>query len=109
MEKKKSLYLHFQTWLKTPCLQLTFRYVEIEEVAVEDCLDHPGHNGDHVEEALEVETPDPVDEVECAVEAQEEQVVGGDGLRLTSLTDHEELGQDGHRLQVDGERPQDLE
>lgn len=34
--------------------------------------------------------------------------MGGDGLGLTSLTDHEELGQDGHRLQVDGERPQDL-
>lgn len=34
--------------------------------------------------------------------------MGGDGLGLTSLADHEELGQDGHRLQVDGERPQNL-
>ena len=34
--------------------------------------------------------------------------MGGDGLRLARLADHEELGQDGHRLQVDGERPQDL-
>ena len=31
-----------------------------------------------------------------------------DGLRLARLTDHEELRQDGDRLQVDGERPQDL-
>lgn len=34
--------------------------------------------------------------------------MGGDGLSLASLTDHEELRQDRHRLQVDGERPQDL-
>ena len=34
--------------------------------------------------------------------------MGGDGLCLARLADHEELGQDGHRLQVDGERPQDL-
>ncbi len=34
--------------------------------------------------------------------------MGGDGLSLTGLADHEKLGQDGHRLQVDGERPQNL-
>ena len=88
--------------------KLTFGNVEIEEVTVQDGLDHTCHNGNHVKEALKVETPDPVEEVEGSIHAQEEQVVSGDGLRLTSLTDHEELGQDGHRLQVDGERPQDL-
>ncbi|ELK17419.1 hypothetical protein PAL_GLEAN10018952 [Pteropus alecto] len=80
-----------------------------EEVAVEDGLDNTGHNGDEVEEALEVEAPDPVDEIERAVEAQEEQVVSGDGLRLPGLADHEELREDGHRLKVDGEGPQNLE
>ena len=87
---------------------LTFRDVQVEEVAVQDGLDDAGHHGDEVEEALEVEAPDPVDEVQGAVEAQEEQVVRGDGLRLPGLADHEELRQDGHRLQVDGEGPQDL-
>lgn len=74
----------------------TFRDVQVEEVAVQDGLDDAGHHGDEVEEALEVEAPDPVDEVQGSVEAQEEQVVGGDGLRLPGLADHEELWQDGH-------------
>ena len=87
---------------------LTFGDIKVEEVTVEDGLHHAGHNGDHVEETLEVKAPDPVEEVQGPVETQEKQVVGGDGLRLARLTDHEELGQDGHRLQVDGECPQDL-
>lgn len=34
--------------------------------------------------------------------------MGGNGLGLSSFADHEELGQDGHRFQVDGEGPEDL-
>ena len=34
--------------------------------------------------------------------------MAGDGLRLASLAHHEQLGQDGDTLQVDGEGPQDL-
>lgn len=34
--------------------------------------------------------------------------MSGDGLSLSSLADHEELWQDGHRLQIDGESPEDL-
>lgn len=34
--------------------------------------------------------------------------MGSNGLGLSSLADHEELGQDGHRLQVDRESPEDL-
>ena len=34
--------------------------------------------------------------------------MGCDGLCLSSLLDHEELRQDGHRLKVDGEGPEDL-
>lgn len=86
----------------------TFSDVQVEEVAVEDGLDHAGHHSNEVKEALEVEAPDPVDEIEGPVEAQEEQVVGGDGFRLPGLADHEQLRQDGHRLQVDGEGPQNL-
>lgn len=85
-----------------------FGEIKVEEVAVEDSLDHSSHDGDHVEEALKVETPDPVEEVESTIHAQAEQVVGGDRLRLASLADHKELRQDCHRLQVNGERPKNL-
>lgn len=85
-----------------------FGDIKVEEVTVEDGLDQTGHNGDHVKEAFKVETPDPVEEIEGPIQAQAEQVVGGDRLRLASLADHEELRQDRHRLQVDRECPQDL-
>lgn len=91
-------------WWLTP----TFGDIKIEEITVEDSLDHTSHNGDHVKEALKVETPDPIEEIERPVQAQAEQVVGGDRLCLSSLADHEELRKDCHRLQVDGECPQDL-
>jgi len=51
----------------------------------------------------------PVEEVQASVQAQGEQVVGGDGLRLAGLADHEQLREDGDRLEVDGESPEDLE
>ena len=88
---------------------LTLCDVKVEEVAVEDGLHDAGHHGDLIEEALGVVTPHPVGDVEGSVEAEEEQVVGGDGLRLAGLGDHEELRHDGHRLQEDGEGPQDLD
>ncbi len=88
---------------------LTFCYVEIKEITVQDCLNDACHDGDHVEEAFEVEAPDPVDEIQGTIEAEEEQVVSGDGLGFSGLADHEQLWEDGHGLQVDGERPHDLQ
>lgn len=85
--------------------QLTFCYIQIEEITVEDGLHHSSNNGNHVKESLKIEPPYPVDEVQGSVESQEEQVVGGDGLSFTCLADHEKLRQNGHRLQVDGESP----
>lgn len=35
--------------------------------------------------------------------------MSGDGLGFSGLADHEQLREDGHGLQIDGERPQDLE
>lgn len=87
---------------------LTPREVQVEEVTVEDGLHDAGHHGDLVEEALGVVTPHPVGDVERSVQAEEEQVVGGDGLGLARLGDHEELRHYRHRLQENGERPQDL-
>lgn len=74
----------------------TFCDIKVEEVTVQDSLHHSSHDGDHIEEAFEIVTPDPVEDVECTVQAQAEQVVCGDGLRLASLADHEELRQDCH-------------
>jgi len=85
-----------------------FGDVEIEEVAVEDGLDASGHNSNDVIEAFSVVSVDPVENVEAAVGAKSEQVVAGDALSLSSLGHHEELRQDGHALQVDGEGPEDL-
>ncbi len=34
--------------------------------------------------------------------------MGSNRLSLSGLADHEELGQDGHRFQVDGKGPQNL-
>ena len=51
---------------------------------------------------------DPVENIESSVRAEGKEVVGRDGLGLASLLDHEQLGKDGHRLQVDGEGPEDL-
>lgn len=81
-------------WLsvKKKLAALTFCYIQIEEVTVEDGLNHPSDNGNHVKEAFEVEPPYPVDEVKSSVESQEKQVVCGDGLSFTSLTDHKKLG-----------------
>ena len=84
------------------------RDVKIEEVAVEDGLDTPGNDGDDVVEPLDVVSVDPVQDVEAAVGAESEEIVAGDGLSLASLADHEELGEDGDALQVDGEGPEDL-
>lgn len=89
-------------------LCLTFCNIQVEEVTVQDSLDHPSNDSYEVEEALEVVAPDPVDQIQGTVQAQEEKVVSGDGFRLSGLADHKELREDGHRLQVDGEGPQDL-
>lgn len=77
-------------------LDLTFCDIKVEEVTIQDGLDHPSHNSNHVKEALKVEPPDPVEEIEGTVDTQAEQIVGGDGLSLSGLTDQEELRQDGH-------------
>lgn len=61
-----------------------------------------------VKEVLCVVAPQPVGDIKGSVQAKEEQVVGGDGLGLARLGDHEELRHDGHRLQEDREGPKDL-
>jgi len=85
-----------------------FGDVEIEEVAVEDGLHTTGNNGNDVIKAFAIVSVDPVEDVEATVGAESKQVVAGDALSLSSFGHHEELGQNGHALQVDGEGPEDL-
>lgn len=70
--------------------------IQIEEIAVQNGLHNSSHYGDHVKEALKVEPPNPVDEVEGSVQSQEKQIMCGDGLGLSCFTDHEQLRQDRH-------------
>ena len=70
---------------------LTFCYVQVEEVAVQNCLDTASYYSDQIKESLEVEPVDPVEDVQCTVGAQGKQIVTGDGLSLACLADHEEL------------------
>lgn len=51
---------------------------------------------------------EPVGDVERPVRAQSEDVMRCDGLCLAGPLQHEELGQNGHRLEIDTERPHDL-
>lgn len=51
---------------------------------------------------------EPVQEVQGSVGPQGEDVVRGHALGLAGALDHEELGQNGHRLEPDTERPQHL-
>ena len=85
-----------------------FGHIQVEEVAVQNGLDDPGHNSNDVIEALEVVAVDPVEDVERAIGAESEQVVGGDSLGFSGLGDHEELGEDSDTLEIDREGPENL-
>lgn len=47
--------------------RLTSSDVEIEKVAVEDSLDNSCHDGDQIDEAFKVITPDPIQQVQATV------------------------------------------
>ena len=71
------------------CDVRTFRDVEVEEITVKNCLDTSGNDSYQVKESLGVIAIDPVEYVQSTVAAESKQVVTGDRLRLTCLTDHE--------------------
>lgn len=52
--------------------------------------------------------PDPVWDVQRAVNAQRRNIVHGDGIRLARALQHEQLRQDRHALEPDAEAPEDL-
>jgi len=51
---------------------------------------------------------DPVGDVQSAVAAESEEIMGGDGLGLAGALEHEELRKNSYRLEPDGEGPQNL-
>lgn len=50
-----------------------------------------------------------MEDVEAAVQSQEEHIVRSDVLDVLEAVDHEQLGQNGHCLQPDTERPQEVD
>jgi len=71
-------------------------------------LDTAGKDRDQVEKSLEVVSVGPVKDVQSPVGAEGKKVMRCDRFGLSGLADHEQLGQDGDRLQVDGKGPKDL-
>ena len=84
--------------------------VDPEEITIQDRLDHTGDGRNPVDlvAGLGHVAVDPVGDVQGPVQTEREEVVRRDGLGLASALEHEELGQDGDRLEPDGEGPEDL-
>lgn len=86
------------------------RIVNPEEVAIKQRLKDTRRHRNVVNLMLRFGNVavDPVGDVQGAVDAEGEDVVGGDGLGLTGTLEHEELRKNGDRLEPDGEGPHDL-
>lgn len=84
--------------------------VNVEKVAVENRLDNTGDDGDpvHLVLGLGKVAVDPVGDVQRAVASEGEEIMGRDGLSLARALQHEQLRENGHGLEPDGEGPQDL-
>lgn len=81
--------------------------VDPEEVRVEDSLDNACDNGDRVVETGHLsEIPvEPVGDVQSTISPKRKKIMGGDGLCLASSLQHEELRENGDRLQPDRKGP----
>merc|ERR1712166_315554 len=82
--------------------------VEIKEVGVQNRLNNSGNDRDDIIEALEIVSVDPVENIESSVCAQGKKIVGCDGFGFACFLDHEKLGQDGHRFQINRKGPQNF-
>lgn len=82
-----------------------FRYVQIEEVAIQNGLNNTSDDGNKVIMTFRHVSIDPIKNVKSPVGAQCEQVVTRNAFSLTGLADKKQLWEDCNRLQVDRERP----
>lgn len=90
-------------------MPLTFGNVQVEKVTVQNSLDYARKDDNQIVVSLGEVPVDPVEQIQRPVAAQRKQVMAGDALRLARLRDEEQLRQNGHRLQVDGECPENLQ
>lgn len=81
-----------------------------EEIAVQNGLDDTRNDGDVVDAVLRLGEvpPDPVGNVEGAVQSQSKQIVRRDRLGLAGTLEHEKLRKDSDRLEPDAEGPENL-
>lgn len=70
--------------------------INVKEVGVQGGLKDTGEDGNHFGRFLEAPTIYPVQQIEGTVEAQAEEVMGGDGFGFTGFLELEHLGKDGH-------------
>jgi hypothetical protein len=82
----------------------------VEEIDVESSLNDTGNDGDEVSVVVGFGlcTVDPVGNVESTVQAKHEDVIAGQVLNLAVTLKHNQLREDGQRLEVDGKCPQNL-
>lgn len=107
-ERKKKCQFSQTTPVESGTERNSLRVIDPEKVRVQDCLDDAGNDRDGVEMALCKVAIDPVGDVQGSVDAQGEQVVGGDGLGFPRPLQHEQLRQDGDTLQPERKGPEHL-
>ena len=77
---------------------ITFSDVQVEEIAIQNCLYTASYNSNKVKETLKVVAIHPVENVQCSVWTQCKQVMTGNGLCFSCLADHEKLWQNSNRF-----------
>ena len=82
--------------------------VDVEEIEVEASLDNARNNGNGVNLMVAEVSPNPVGNIQSAVKTHGSKVMCGDCLCFACSLEHEELREDGHSLEEDGERPKDF-
>ena len=79
--------------------------IDVEKVRIKQGLDDSCQDGNRLERTLKRSLGEvsehPIGNVEGPVETQSKQVVRGDRIRLSGPLEHEQLRQNGNRLQPD--------
>lgn len=82
--------------------------VHPKEVGIENCLHDARQNRNLIKVAFGEIAIDPVRDIQRAIDAQREEIMRGDGLRLPRALQQKQLRQDCNRLEPDAECPQDF-
>lgn len=109
IDESTSQYLYFASQASRSARGPLRWSLTVEEIGVKTGLDDSRDDGDGIDRVLCKVPVDPVRDVQATVEAERKEVVGRNRLGFTCPLQHEELGQDSDRLEVDGERPEDFD